>query len=214
MKHETKPGWKPWRPPPPQDDRWTRWGFRGMTVRDWLDLLIVPVMLALFAGFFTTVQAFWQTAAEDARQQALANQTAKIQRFVEEFRVQEASLQQYLDLMTNLLIKNSLRISEEGSEVRAIAQAQTLTTLRKMDPQGKRTVVLFLSDAGLIQRSLGDTTEPIVKLSEADLSEADLRGADLSDANLNGAQGVTEEELEERAKTLEGANMPDGSKHP
>lgn len=149
MKHESKPGWKPWRQPPPQDDRWARWGFRGMTVRDWLDLLIVPVILALFAGFFTTTQALWQTWAEDARQQALTDQTAEIQRYIEQYRVQEAALQDYLDLMTNLLINNDLRsAAEENPEVSAIARTQTLTTLRKMDPQGKRTVVLFLSDAG------------------------------------------------------------------
>ena len=55
-------------------------------------------------------------------------------------------------------------------------------------------------------------------LSGADLRGANLRGADLREANLreanlNGAQGVTEEELEEQAKTLEGATMPEGSIH-
>jgi uncharacterized protein YjbI with pentapeptide repeats len=50
-------------------------------------------------------------------------------------------------------------------------------------------------------------------LSGANLSGADLSGADLSGADLSGAQGVTEEELEEQAKTLEGATMPKGSIH-
>jgi uncharacterized protein YjbI with pentapeptide repeats len=51
-------------------------------------------------------------------------------------------------------------------------------------------------------------------LLEADLRGADLSRADLSEANLNGAQGVTEEQLEEQAKTLEGATMPNGQKRP
>jgi uncharacterized protein YjbI with pentapeptide repeats len=208
-----------------------------MTVRDWLDVLIVPVMLAFFADFFTFVQAFWQTAAEDARQQALADQTAEIQQFIEQFRVQEASLQEYLDLMTNLLLNHDLRGSEVGDEVRAIAQTQTLTTLRKMDTQGKQTVVLFLRDAGLIQPSdyLGGSYErPIISLmrvdlsgadlSGADLTAADVRGADLSDADLSLAslsdanfsfatlrdvEGVTEEQLQQ-VESLEGATMPNG----
>ena len=54
-------------------------------------------------------------------------------------------------------------------------------------------------------------------LSGADLSNADLRNADLSNADLKGANlkdaRVIEEQLKE-AKSLHGATMPDGSKHP
>jgi uncharacterized protein YjbI with pentapeptide repeats len=51
-------------------------------------------------------------------------------------------------------------------------------------------------------------------LSNADLTDADLSGAILIGANLRGAIGVTVEELEKQAKSLTGATMPDGSKHP
>jgi uncharacterized protein YjbI with pentapeptide repeats len=51
-------------------------------------------------------------------------------------------------------------------------------------------------------------------LTGADLSGADLSGADLSGADLSGAVGITNEKLEQQAKSLKGAIMPDGSKHP
>ena len=59
--------------------------------------------------------------------------------------------------------------------------------------------------------------DTIVSLSEAalnyvNLSQADLRGANLSEANLDGAV-ITEEQLK-KARSLTGATMPDGSKHP
>jgi uncharacterized protein YjbI with pentapeptide repeats len=55
-------------------------------------------------------------------------------------------------------------------------------------------------------------------LSDADLSGANPSGASLSGANLSGAnlrdaRGVTDEQLDQAA-SLEGATMPDGSKHP
>jgi uncharacterized protein YjbI with pentapeptide repeats len=50
-------------------------------------------------------------------------------------------------------------------------------------------------------------------LSEADLLEADLSNANLHNANLQGATGVTSQGLE-RAYSLKGTIMPDGSKHP
>jgi uncharacterized protein YjbI with pentapeptide repeats len=62
------------------------------------------------------------------------------------------------------------------------------------------------------------------KLDFADLRWADLNGAnldgayisrvDLSRANLKDAKNITTEELEKQAKSLKGAIMPDGSKHP
>jgi hypothetical protein len=246
MERKTKSGWKPWKPPPEKQDRRDRWGLRGKTAWDWLDLMIVPVMLALFAGFFTTVQLFWQTAAEQARDQSLANQTAELQRFIEEFRVQRDALQGYLDLMADLLLNHDLLDAEPDSDVVAIAQAQTLTILRQLDSQGKRTVVLFLLDARLIQATA--ETGPVIALAEADLSNADLSGAslegadlsdadlgnadlgnadlsganldgvdltsaNLKDANLSGAEGITNEKLEQEADDLDRATMPNGQKY-
>jgi uncharacterized protein YjbI with pentapeptide repeats len=50
-------------------------------------------------------------------------------------------------------------------------------------------------------------------LSRANLTGANLAGADLSGAFLNDAEGVTNEQLERQAKSLEGTTMPDGQKY-
>lgn len=50
-------------------------------------------------------------------------------------------------------------------------------------------------------------------LRGADFSGADLRGTNLRGANLNGALGWTEDQVN-AASSLEGATLPDGSKHP
>jgi hypothetical protein len=205
VEHKTKPGWKPWKPSPEKRRRWEREGLRGKTVWDWLNLLVVPVMLALVAGLFTTMQIIYQSVTENEREQAMANQTAQFQRFIEEFRVQEASLQAYLDLMASLLLQHDLRASADDSEVRAIARAQTLTTLRKQDAEGKGTVVRFLHDAGLIQKSGTELGEGAI---------VDLGTADLRDADLSGAQGVADSRyLESQFVKLENTIMPDGTKH-
>jgi uncharacterized protein YjbI with pentapeptide repeats len=81
-----------------------------------------------------------------------------------------------------------------------------------------------LSNVGLSKAFLSGTDLSEVILSGADLSEANLTGAnlsgvrlnraDLSGANLSGANGITTEQLEQQAASLEGAIMPDGSKYP
>jgi uncharacterized protein YjbI with pentapeptide repeats len=50
-------------------------------------------------------------------------------------------------------------------------------------------------------------------LNRANLSKANLRYADLSGADLRGAVGITNEELEQQAKSLKGATMPNGQKY-
>jgi len=83
---------------------------------------------------------------------------------------------------------------------------------------------ITLSHATLSNAYLPNADLRHADLSGANLSDADLNGADLSDAALSGvtlfgadledARGITKEQLEKQAATLEGAIMPDGSKHP
>jgi uncharacterized protein YjbI with pentapeptide repeats len=171
-------------------------GLHDKTLWDWLQLLVVPVVIALLAGLFTTVQILYQQAAEERLQNRITDQNAEIQRFIEEQRSQSASIGAYLDLMTQLLLERDLKGSKENSVVRAIAQAQTTRVLRDADPSSKQTVLLFLYDSGLILKGV---RPPIVDLSNADLIDADLHLTDLIDADLSGTDLIDAD--------LRGANL-------
>jgi uncharacterized protein YjbI with pentapeptide repeats len=230
---------------------WTLREFWGKTVWDWLELLIVPVVVAIFGLVFS--------AQQDARQREL-----------EEQRAQDAALQAYLDQMSTLLIENNLLEAKESDPVYTLAQARTATVIAGLDAEHNRSVIRFLTNSGLTgnkessisllrdidlpRASLSDANLSGADLSDADLSDANLSGTDLSaanlrkaqlfgtdlsgalllaafleranltDANLSGAalpgahlhkvKGVTQKHLEQQASELEGAIMPDGSKHP
>jgi uncharacterized protein YjbI with pentapeptide repeats len=200
-----------------------------MTVRDWLDLLVVPLALVVISFLFTTQQDHRQQQIENqrARQaQKIENQRAEAERELAEQRAQDEALQAYLGQMSSLLLEKNLLNSEEGSEARTLARARTLTVLGRLDPSRKTAVMQFLDEATLIKGV--DERAPIIRLEGAELYGADLygaelygadlRGADLSHADLRGvdlseARGWTEEQLR-AARSLEGATMPDGSKHP
>jgi uncharacterized protein YjbI with pentapeptide repeats len=80
-----------------------------------------------------------------------------------------------------------------------------------------------LSGANLRRADLSDADLSSARLMEANLSYADLRNAflrspilsdaNLSYANLRGAEGISNEELEQQDVNLEGATMPDGQKY-
>jgi uncharacterized protein YjbI with pentapeptide repeats len=165
-------------PPPPKP--WTLKEFGGKPVWDWMDLLIVPIVLALITVAFTVLQ--------DARQQRIEDQRAEAERELAQQRAQDAALQAYLDQMSHLLLEKDLRGSKEGSVVGTLARARTFATMQRLDAQRNQTIARFLGESELIATD-GTTTSLLkgARLDHADLAGVDLRRADLSEANLQGA---------------------------
>jgi hypothetical protein len=149
-----------------QTRTWTLKPLGGKTVWDWLQLLIVPLVLVGIGLLFEMQQADRQQAMEE-QQQALEERRAEAERELAEQRAQDEALQAYLDQMSSLLLEKDLRASGEESEVRTLARARTLTVLERLDPSRKTAVMQFLvlqchftlpgsvaSVLGTLQRSL------------------------------------------------------------
>jgi len=163
---------------------WTLREFGGKTVWDWLQLLVVPLMLVLITVVFTSQQDARQQDFEERRvevEQKLENQRAEAERKLAEQRAQDEALQAYLDQMGNLLLERDLRDSEEDSEVQTLARARTATAIQRLDSDRNISVIGFLYEAGLIQ-----TSDQVRLLTGADLQGAHLQGIDLIDADLSG----------------------------
>jgi pentapeptide repeat protein len=182
------------------------------TLWDWLQLFIVPVVLAVGGLWFTAAQEERQLDLEDKRAQKaqkledqraqaaqeLEDQRAQAERELEDERAEQAALQAYLDQIGSLLLNRELRTSAEDSNVRMLARARTLTTLDMLSPPRKERALEFLSEMSLIQADPPDQEPPpdhppIISLRFADLHEVDLarrgllKSADLDRVNLNRA---------------------------
>jgi uncharacterized protein YjbI with pentapeptide repeats len=173
---------------------------RERTWWDWLQILIVPLAIALIVFMLDSVSALLQAANEAQQQQQALVMSSRQQRQLEEQRAQAASFQAYLDQMSQLLLENDLRSSEEGSNVRALAQARTTSVMEgRLDSDREGILLQFLYEAKLINKR-----NPIVVLTGQDASDVDLsrtvlggaylKGVDLTDADLSGAQ-LTEADL-------------------
>lgn len=221
----------------------------GKTLWDWLDLLIVPAVLAGGAVLYN-------------------QQAAKREEVSREDRYREEALQKYFDEMSELLLEHGLREALEEwdssgdvppSPVVDVAQTRTVTVLSRVDEKRRDEVLRFLNSAELLAGPKGilrrahlaeiDLTNAYLykanlskaNLFKADLSgsfpiEADLRratlnkamlrgtfltlanlsGASLEDADLSGANlevaTVLSSQLR-KAKSLDGATMPNGQKY-
>jgi uncharacterized protein YjbI with pentapeptide repeats len=155
-------------------------GFRGKTLWDWLQLLIVPAILIAITFAWSATQTRSDNKREDRR--IAADRAA-----AEEAR-RDGTLQGYLDQMSDLMLREKLLTSTQVSAVRAVARTVTLAALRRLDGERKAAVVQFLYEADLLRTYEADATiaSPVVLLRGADLSGADLRHAELSGAELSG----------------------------
>ena len=135
---------------------------RGKTLWDWMQLLIIPVVLAGIALWFNQQSALTEhKIAQDNQREAL--------------------LQEYIDKISDLLLNYDLRTSQSNAEIRNIARTRTLSVLRRLDGERKSIVLQFLYDSQLIS-----TSDPIISLDGADLSGIHLIKVNLSGANLSG----------------------------
>ena len=115
----------------------------GKTLWDWLQLLgvlAIPAAVGLGTVWFTAQQGKVSDAENKDNQR-------------------EAALQAYIDKLSELLLEKKLRESDEDNEVRKIARVRTLTVLRGLDGTRKASVLQFLYESGLIDKS-----NPIIDL--------------------------------------------------
>jgi uncharacterized protein YjbI with pentapeptide repeats len=167
----------------------------GKTLWDWLQLLIIPIIIAgATIGF-----GLWQAHLADLQHQsdqvlAQRQHDADQKQALDQQRA--TILQTYLDNIQDLLIHDNLRGSKLGDEVAILARARTLTALQGLDPQRKGVLVQFLYEANLIgyySDQFGQNIHPPVillfgaNLTGANLAGAPLSGADLIDTDLSGA---------------------------
>jgi uncharacterized protein YjbI with pentapeptide repeats len=142
------------------------------TAWDWLQLLVVPVALAVLAIAFNS----WQSSREADRERARAERERE---FAEETRLDD-TLRAYIAQMSELVLDRKLLSSRSGSEVQALARTLTLTTLQRLDGARKGEVLQYLIESGLIR-----VRDPKIRLAGADLSSVELNGLRLTDIDLS-----------------------------
>jgi uncharacterized protein YjbI with pentapeptide repeats len=155
---------------------------------DWLELLIIPAVLA--AGAFLLNKSERDNDRKIAQERNEKDQKLAQERFEHEQtlaldRQREAALQTYFDRMTELLLEKKLLKSKNGDEIRTVAITLTISTMFSLDTRRNCLLMRFLSEAKLIGQK-----DPIIKFENNDLnkvswSEGDLRGLNLSNLDFS-----------------------------
>ena len=159
------------------------------TLWDWMDLIAVPLVLAVIALAFNS----WESGRQTRREEAA---TKRARQIAQEARW-DAVLQTYIKQVTNLILHEQLVKSSEDSPVRTVARTLTLAAIRRLDGGRKGEVIRYLVDTSLITGRADRDDEskpprfaqlpPRISLDGADLRDADLRGAELVGVTFAGA---------------------------
>lgn len=146
-----------------------------LSARDWLQILIAPIILAVIGYVInSTIQTGQrEAAAEQAR---------------------DSALQAFVTSMQDLLIRQNVDTSKAAA-ANALVHAQAVSVLRELDGRRRITVLRFLHESALVSVSnpLFISISSPNQLDGADLTGINLPGADLNtgadlrDINLTGA---------------------------
>jgi hypothetical protein len=192
-------------------------GWQDKQAWDWLDILVFPVVLAVGAVWYQRTEAKRDRQRQQVQQERdrlHAEEQRRREELVVEKNLQAAALEAYLDQMSNLLVEKELRNSPADSDLRALAQARTLTILLRLEPARKRHPLKLVAQMHLIDKEnptiklphadLNDANLKEVTLINVDLTDVDLRDADLTDANL---RGTVLADADLRGANLRGADL-------
>ncbi|CCI22031.1 membrane hypothetical protein [Microcystis aeruginosa PCC 9809] len=147
-------------------------GFQKKSFWDWLQLLIVPLMLALGAFYLNSAADFrdYQIAQERKQQEILTDYFSKMQDLiVETKKIKETSG-----------YKESHPKDQEVMllpEFSSTAQALTLSVLEQLDGKRKGKVITYLAESQLITITVDNnkpSTQPEIKLDGANLDDIEL----------------------------------------
>lgn len=155
-------------------------GFETKTLWDWMELLIIPLVLAL--GIFFLNQS------ERVVERETANKRAELEREIAKDRQQEAALQSYIERMSELLIEKKLRTTKI-KEIRDVARTLTVSVMHTLDKDRNNLVIQFLREAQLItdkKSVLNGANMEGMNLQGLDFRHVFMQSANLSKANLQG----------------------------
>jgi hypothetical protein len=201
-----------------------KWGIKDKTFWNWMELLVVPAVLATGAWYLDKSQTEAQVVREDKR--------IKVANGIEGGRIEESKriedernkigiLNNYRRSITELIKDGGLHSSQSTDDIVLAARALTISTLPQLGGAQKGGLLSFLFEIELIGGPSGKAA--VISLRNADFSDAQLSDghlgwADLKDANFRRADltettfwGAYLNEAFLMEATLKGAELNDAN---
>lgn len=173
-------------------------GFEDKRLWNWMDLLLVPVIVAFVVWILDRREHMSDRIAAKERvdhEQSLTNQRAATDRKINNDRLNQQTLESCLEYISGHVLNSHMSPAVPLVKT-AIIRARVLEVIDSLgyDYQRRDQVLRFLHETDF--HKTGGTSQPLfkkanlskLKLRKADLREVDFSGADLTSANLCGSR--------------------------
>lgn len=137
---------------------------------DWLELLIVPIVIAIIGTIIGNIQKNSEFRAADEKEK-------------------REILQDYYDSILNIILDGKLKKTEaqidpaNENPIQVVIRSKTTTTLEVLDDERKKSVLQFIARAKLINRM-----NPMILLDELTLNQVNFQQIELISVNLSGIE--------------------------
>jgi hypothetical protein len=155
--------------------KWPDWILFEKKLWDWMELLIIPVVLSLLVVLFNRSE-------RKSDREAIEKQVTT-ERDISTDRQHEEALQAYFDMMMELVVSDINKGIKTNKNIQSMARVRTLILLNQLDGKRKGYVLEFLNESKLIE-----VDNPVIDLYGADFSGMRLSETNIKNANLQGVK--------------------------
>ena len=151
--------------------------FLGVSVWEWIRVSFNATVIGLISVFLREFLKN-QENRRKKKDEEIAKEARLQEKAIREERLNYEKLKDYLDKMTEVLLRKDTLDEETDQLLKAVVRARTIVVLQELDGKTRGPVIRFLADCNVIK---------FLDLSKADLEEANLKEVNLTSACLRKA---------------------------
>ena len=151
--------------------------FLGVSVWEWIRVSFNATVIGLISVFLREFLKN-QENRRKKKDEEIAKEARLQEKAIREEHLNYEKLKDYLDKMTEVLLRKDTLDEETDQLLKAVVRARTIVVLQELDGKTRGPVIRFLADCNVIK---------FLDLSKADLEEANLKEVNLTSACLRKA---------------------------
>ncbi|ELS05535.1 putative low-complexity protein [Xenococcus sp. PCC 7305] len=166
--------------------------FLGVSIWEWVRVSFNATVIGLLSVFLRQFLKS-QDDKKKKKEAEIAKKALAQEKEIREERLRYDKLKDYLDKMTEVLLRDNTLDDDSDQLLKAVVRARTIVVLQELDSKRRGAVIRFLEDCNIIKfldlskANLRGANLKLVSLKHSYFRKADFQGANLEDTDFSDA---------------------------